>query len=204
MGHISADQRRQDFIDAAVSVISEQGLNRATTRRIAEVANAPLATLHYCFQTKEQLYMAVFQAQVDTIGQRIGDVPVSAGLSATVVATLRSSVDWLTRHRAHARAQFDLYLWAMRQTSGRPSLAENVYQIFFDRLVRVFQDGLLPTDDPDLVEPLARMVICVVDGMILNWVARPDGTSLDAELALFSESVALLVDSRVTAGNPTC
>ncbi|WP_280447927.1 TetR family transcriptional regulator, partial [Nocardia cyriacigeorgica] len=49
------------MVAAAVRVIAARGVDVATTRRIAEEANAPLATLHYCFATKELLFAAVFE-----------------------------------------------------------------------------------------------------------------------------------------------
>jgi AcrR family transcriptional regulator len=61
VARVPSDVRRQQFIDAAVKVIARDGVDGATTRRIAEEAKAPLATLHYCFQTKENLLWAVFE-----------------------------------------------------------------------------------------------------------------------------------------------
>lgn len=61
MARIPAAERRADLVAAAVRVIAAHGVDGATTRRIAEAANAPLATLHYCFATKEALFAAVFE-----------------------------------------------------------------------------------------------------------------------------------------------
>ncbi|MGW0819305.1 TetR/AcrR family transcriptional regulator [Streptomyces viridiviolaceus] len=61
MARIPADTRREQFIDAAVRVIARDGVVGATTRRIAEEANAPQTSLHYCFQAKENLLLAVFE-----------------------------------------------------------------------------------------------------------------------------------------------
>ena len=49
MARISARERRQDFIEATIKVITEHGVANATTRRIAEAAGSPLASLHYVF-----------------------------------------------------------------------------------------------------------------------------------------------------------
>src|SRR3954469_19945780 len=61
MAHVPTEVRRQQLIDAAMAVISREGVDGATTRRIADEAGAPLATLHYCFQTKENLLWATFE-----------------------------------------------------------------------------------------------------------------------------------------------
>jgi AcrR family transcriptional regulator len=51
VAHLPADVRREQFIDAAVNVIARVGVDGATTRRIAEEADAPPAALHGCFQS---------------------------------------------------------------------------------------------------------------------------------------------------------
>jgi hypothetical protein len=53
VAHLPADVRREQFIDAAVNVIARVGVDGATTGRIAEEADAPLAAPHYCFQSNE-------------------------------------------------------------------------------------------------------------------------------------------------------
>jgi AcrR family transcriptional regulator len=60
MRHVPAAERREQLIAAAIAVIAEVGVEGATTRRIAAAADAPLATLHYCFQSKERLLLDVF------------------------------------------------------------------------------------------------------------------------------------------------
>ncbi|MFX1686795.1 TetR family transcriptional regulator [Paraburkholderia sp. A2RI-6] len=51
MTRVRAALRRQDFVDAAVDVIATHGVAGATTRRIAQAAGCPLASLHYVFHT---------------------------------------------------------------------------------------------------------------------------------------------------------
>src|SRR5688572_24651101 len=58
---IPAAQRRQDFILAAVEVIADHGIDGATTRRIAEQAQANLAMLHYRYDSKESLFADVYE-----------------------------------------------------------------------------------------------------------------------------------------------
>ncbi|MBO2006846.1 TetR family transcriptional regulator [Serratia marcescens] len=38
-------------------MITEHGVANATTRRIAEAAGSPLASLHYVFHTKDELFL---------------------------------------------------------------------------------------------------------------------------------------------------
>jgi AcrR family transcriptional regulator len=197
MARVSADQRRQDFVEAAVRVISEHGVSGATTRRIADAADAPLATLHYCFHTKEQLFLAVFQHQADQLVERLAQTPESNGLGAAATHVMRDTLDWFAKHEDYARAQYDLILWAMRQEGQHSATA--VYDMFFSRFAQVLRASLEPTDDPDLVEPLARLVIALLDGLVLNWVTNPDHSRTQADLDLSIESIELLIEARSRA-----
>ena len=62
MARVGAELRRQDFVEATVKVIAEHGVANATTRRIAAAADCPLATLHYVFRTKDELFYAVYES----------------------------------------------------------------------------------------------------------------------------------------------
>ncbi|MGI5467153.1 TetR family transcriptional regulator [Streptomyces sp. CA-132043] len=59
MAYVSADTRREQLVEAAVQVIAHEGADGATTRKIADGAQSPLASLHYCFQNRENLLLAV-------------------------------------------------------------------------------------------------------------------------------------------------
>src|SRR6266705_3491496 len=59
---MSAQARREQFVEAAIRVMSREGLDRATTRRIAEEAGAPHGTFHYAFRDKNELLMEVVGA----------------------------------------------------------------------------------------------------------------------------------------------
>jgi AcrR family transcriptional regulator len=65
--HVPLSDRRQQLIDATIRTIGAHGLAAATTRRIAEEAGASLASLHYCFRTKDELIAAAWAERVERI-----------------------------------------------------------------------------------------------------------------------------------------
>ncbi|MFE2432419.1 TetR/AcrR family transcriptional regulator [Streptomyces sp. NPDC059373] len=196
MTRVPADQRRQAYIEATVRVIGERGVVGATTRRIADAAQAPLATLHYCFHTKEQLFFAVFEHASDQLLERIVATKGDSDLAKTATYLLVTTMDWFVENDAYAHAQFDLYLWALRQEDTHPGLATRAYGLFIDRFVEILRKDLRPDDDAALVEPLARVVTSILDGLALQWHGHRDRAQLDADIALASESIDLLVESR--------
>lgn len=195
MARISAEQRRQDFVEAAVEVIAAHGVSGATTRRIADAAQAPLATLHYCFHTKEELFVAVFQKQNEGMAERL-EVEEGAGLEKAALEILASSAEWYIDNPRYARAQFDLFLWATRQGGDHTELASEIIEWYIQRFVDAFDRAADADDDPTLALPLANFLLSTLDGVTLEWCAHQDLDRLKSELAFATEAIELLVSSR--------
>ncbi len=65
---MSADQRRQHFIDAALHLFSTRGFRGTTTRAIAEAAGVSEALLFRHFPTKDDLYAAILKQKARQSG----------------------------------------------------------------------------------------------------------------------------------------
>jgi AcrR family transcriptional regulator len=200
MARVSADQRRQDFIEAAVRVIAEQGIKGATTRRIAEAADAPLATLHYCFHTKEQLFFAVFEyMSTSMVDLQIGDVSAENDLVTTASHIMRSTTDWSLQNPNYNRVQYELILWAARQ----PGLGPRIYELFLDSFASALTASLGPDEDPAIVRPLARLITSILDGLALQWVADRDDDRWRADVEAGCAMIAAYVRSSPVLATPT-
>lgn len=198
MPRVSADQRRQDFIEAAVRVIAEQGMKGATTRRIAEAADAPLATLHYCFHTKEQLFFAVFEfMSTSMVDLQIGEVSEDSDLATTAARIMRSTTTWSLENPNYNSVQYDLILWASRQ----PGLGGRVYELFLDSFAQALAGSLGPDEDPAIVRPLARLITSILDGLALQWVADHDDARWRADVELGCDMIAAFVRSSPVLGS---
>lgn len=197
MARVSAVQRRQDFIEAAVRIIAQHGVRGATTRRIADEAGAPLATLHYCFHTKEALFLAVFQHLSETIaGDVDDDAPV--GLAAASRRWIDAVAAWLVANDDAARAQWELYFWALRQEESDPGLGRGVYDIFLGRLRSTLRASLLPTEDASLVDPLSEVLVAIIDGLSLQWHGHHETGRLDRGLAFACSMVTAIVEEQMS------
>jgi AcrR family transcriptional regulator len=155
-----------------------------------------LATLHYCFHTKEELFLAVFEHLADQLADQIVVAGQSIGLGKATTSILNTTVDWFVDHQAYALAQIDLYLWAMRQRENGATLAVKVYDIFTANFTEAYRAAQGPDDDPDLAGPLASISLAILDGLLLDWSGHGDRTRLKADVDLASESLELLVESR--------
>lgn len=188
MARIPAAQRRQEFIDATVQVIAEHGIADTTTRRIAEAADAPLASLHYCFNGKDELFHAAFASQAAMLGERIGPAAKGSGMATTAVNALRSSIDWYLEDRSRAQAIQELELWAWRNTDV--ASAAEVFDVYIGPLSANLRRSARPGDDPELAEPAARLVNVLADGLLLQWCAYRDDARLRSDAERACEMIA--------------
>ncbi|MEV6793597.1 TetR family transcriptional regulator [Streptomyces sp. NPDC051320] len=104
-------------IDAAMTVIAREGVDGATTRKFADEARAPLATLHYCFQAKEKPLWAVFEHLAEVVRSDLAQANASDHAAIALVSRLlRETVQWAIENPAPNRAQIEIWLWARRNT----------------------------------------------------------------------------------------
>jgi AcrR family transcriptional regulator len=171
MARVPSTVRRQQFIDAAVQVIARDGVDGATTRRIAEEANAPLATLHYCFQTKENLLWAVFEQLAELARANI-EASSARGQAASEIASLllQDNVQWAIDNPEANRAQLEIWLWAER---SNVEFAMRVYNMFIDAWKGFLSTATPPLPDPEL-ESLTRVIVALIDGFAMQFITHGD------------------------------
>lgn len=171
MPRISADDRKGMFLNAAVQVIAEHGVDGATTRRIAHQAGAPLASLHYCFGTKEQLFAALWEYQVGMMRDRVYAPSPGVGIGAAAAQLIRQIVDFGKEEEALARTNFELLLWGSRRDPAMTALG---YDSHLAAIVPVLQSAATSDDDLSLIDALARFVVTCADNLALQWLCHHD------------------------------
>ncbi|KXP06514.1 TetR/AcrR family transcriptional regulator [Tsukamurella pseudospumae] len=185
MARIPAAERRQELIDAAVLVIAESGVDGATTRRIADRAGAPLATLHYCFASKELLFGAVFEH----IAGRYREVLIASDVHGDVATTtrglMRGLLQWYVDNPETASAIVELISWARRQDGAK---ATGVYDEALDTVRSILVADAAAAGqsiDDETLERLAYVVTVIADGFAINWLMyRQAGLDPEIDLTL--------------------
>lgn len=179
MAHVPTEVRRQQFIDAAIIVIARDGVDGATTRRIAEEAKAPLATLHYCFQTKENLLWAVFEQLAEMVRadleERVPEGQSTASIAEQVLTeTLLAAID----RPAANRAQLEIWLWAERNDQ---EVALRLYDMYVDVWKQCLRGAKSPLPEDEL-ESVARVLLGLVDGLNNQLIAHGDEKMIRREI----------------------
>jgi TetR/AcrR family transcriptional regulator, regulator of biofilm formation and stress response len=198
VAHVPTEVRRQQFIDAAVKVIARVGVDGATTRRIADEAGAPPATLHYCFHTKENLLWAVFAQLAQLTRTNIENAQIQGkGLGSIVTWLVTENLQWAVRSPELNRAQIEILLWAER--NDRP-LAVRIYDTFIDTWTELLRGAKVSLPEEEL-ETVTRVIVALVDGLCMQLITHGDDVKVlrDAETATAMLSAYLYRRSRRAA-----
>ena len=196
MTHVRAAERREQLVEAAIRVLSREGVARTTTRRIAEEAGIPVGIFHYCFRDKNELLCLVTE--------RIVAEQLVAGETA-----LSPGADFAEALRAGARALWDIVLAdvgkqmalyeltqvAMR-TPGMEHVATQQYEGYLAAATTYLRvaaqaTGVTLGDDLPL---LARWLVTTLDGVILLYTVDRDADRAIAVLDAFVDALT----SRIT------
>ncbi|MGV9734901.1 TetR/AcrR family transcriptional regulator [Rhodococcus aetherivorans] len=177
MARIPAAERRAELVTAAVRTIAAHGVDGATTRRIAQEANAPLATLHYCFATKEALFAAVFEHVAGQYREVLTRNDVHSDVATTARALLRGLMEWYLANPEFGAAIVELISWAQRQEGMQ---AEMVYHEAFATMRPILQAAATAAGqsiDPNALDELTYIVSVLSDGFALNWLSADRTTA---------------------------
>ncbi len=175
----AVDRRREDLIEATLTVLAERGLAGATTRAITERAGLALGAFHSAFTSKDELLAAVMERMADSLdGFLIHPVePTSSGSAvddpaATLADLLRRL--WLAFGAAPGEqlAHLELLLHARREP-GMVHLANGRQERLVAAITREVRltPGAL---DEAAVEELARTAVDHLDGLLVHRLLGDD------------------------------
>ncbi len=94
---ISAGERRQQILDVATELFARQGFQGTTTRQIAQLAHVNEAIIFRHFATKEELYWAVIEHQIQVRAGRARLESQLAGGGSDREKLIALAEEWLNR-----------------------------------------------------------------------------------------------------------
>ena len=154
---MTADQRRQHFIDAALHLFSTRGFRGTTTKAIAEAAGVSEALLFRYFQTKADLYGAIlqqkarqagFDARLETFrrqAKRGDDWRLIHAVVSAIFASYERDPDF-ERLMLYAALEGHELATTSRQLFGQP-----MFELVRDYVVQRQQAGAFRQGDPALL-----------------------------------------------------
>jgi len=173
-GTKSARTRRQ-VIDGALRALRASGVHATTTRKIAEEAEVRLATLHYHFDSKTALLLAVLEHLIDdTTTAMRGQTRGSADIAGCIEETLRAAWRFLMHTRELQIVQYELTLYALRE--GAEWLSAYQYDAYAKLYHDILSDTANRTGELDAAgcAALGRFMLAGIDGLLLQELAKPN------------------------------
>ncbi len=197
---MSAEDRRERLLEAAIRVMTRDGVVRATTRAIAAEAEMPLGVFHYAFRSKQELMSLVTETLARQSKTDI-DAAVLAGenpeLYDVVLAGLSAYFDHVVAHPASHLVTYELATTALRD----PELGDvarrqfDYYLEHNEALISAVAD-LYGFDYVAPVPVVSRYVFSTMDGLALNWLARGDEAEAREVLALLARTLISMTRTR--------
>lgn len=194
MAHVSAAERRPQLINAAIDLMTREGVAAGSTRAIAAELGVAQATVHYTFGTKADLYRAVMeQLTDDLIAQVERAAPEDAGFEEAIVALAGASWRTVQEEATRYRLLTELSMIALR-TPGLSEAYQGHYRGVSEATARLVAEAAARTGY-ELAQPaeaIARFFLAGFDGLTLQCLYAPDDFPDDIGLrALVSATIAL-------------
>ncbi|MGH3645108.1 MAG: TetR/AcrR family transcriptional regulator [Mycobacterium sp.] len=191
MVYVPSDERREQFIAAASKIIREEGLAKATIRRITQEAGATLGSMHYCFRNKEELLEAVSQGFGDeglTVAAK-GVLP-AMGVAKATGEILRILAGWIIETKASQIGEFEFYSWAMRSDKHQ-DIPQRVYTKWINGVRNLLELAATGDDDTLDLDMISRTIIAMADGFNLQ-----DGLLHESRI---SDNIGIVTEALITA-----
>ena len=195
MAYLSADDRRNSIIDAAIDVIASEGFAKATTRRIAERADAPLGALHYCFRNKAELMELVLLRAAATMGASFGGVDPKRGLEATIRDSVAAYWKWVRENLGLHLACMELLMWMIRGEKRGRDLYSTVNDPYGGDLLRTNLRLAIQADTVTpavAVDEIARFIIHRFDGLVLEYAQSDDRAACQRQTELLADALVAI------------
>ena len=133
--------RRAQIIDAAITVVAEEGYARASMARIAQQAGLSKGLLSYHFRSKDDLLEQAMRTTFAAITAAvIGEIDVGAPAPDILRAAIHRLADYGPAHRYQLRGM-DQIVRNLRDADGRPLLTLADYDGAYGQIEQLFRKG---------------------------------------------------------------
>ena len=184
----SADERRQELMDAAVRVFADKGVARTTVSDITSTAGVAKGTFYLYFDSKERLVAALKERFVDEILEHASGLYARVGKDdwwQLVDDTLTSFVDFMLQHRD----MIHVLVQEGETPETSPYFAEcqrRIDEMFAASIKMGIDAGVFSVQDPVLI---GRFLHYAMDGALGHAIMYDEDLDRDRVVAAARELV---------------
>jgi AcrR family transcriptional regulator len=173
--------RREQILNAAFEVIAERSLEATRMRDIAASAGVSHPSLHYYFNTKDQLIVALLDR---LLAQFLNGVEERLAAAGTPVARLRVLLEQQKRlieeHKDRLEVYYDFWVQATKRPIVRRKIRE-MYSSWRGTINRTLDDGVKQGQfRADRVPQAEFLLVSLFQGAALQSIVDPANVDLGA------------------------
>ncbi|WP_350349423.1 TetR family transcriptional regulator [Agromyces sp. G08B096] len=197
MTRIPAPERREALVEAALRVVSREGIARATTRRIVAEAGMSLASFHYAFDSRDELIDELIRTVVAREQQAVvPELLPGVSLRELLQTGIERYLAHLRSDPAHEQAMLELTQYALRDPERHP-LALAQYARYTDLAVDALERAAAHSGATWRVpvDQVARVLVAFTDGLTITWLVDRDDEAARRVAAAAADALSRMADA---------
>jgi AcrR family transcriptional regulator len=177
-------------LNAAFEVIAERSLEATRMRDIATAAGVSHPSLHYYFNTKDQLIVALLDRLLEQFLSGYEERLATAGNSLAKLRVLLEQQKWLIEHHTD---QLEVYYDFWVQATKRPIVRRKIQRMYSSwrgTINRTLDDGVAQgLFRADRARQAEFLLVSLFQGAALQSIIDPASFDLDAYFAQVDEFI---------------
>jgi len=176
-------ERRQEILEAAMTLFSQKGFERTTVDEIASSANVGKGTVYLYFDNKEQIFLAIIEKGLLELQELLTDISHTQDFWQQVYKIVYTNLEYVEKHREFYR------LFLKERLNMKLLNHEETHRIIMEKhnmLHRLLTEFLQKGIDQGYLRPGNSHDYCIAVSGILNhfaaiWIMFDSTESLTAK-----------------------
>ena len=158
---MSISKTRQMFVDVARQIFAKKGIANTTMNDIAEASGKGRRTLYTYFKSKDDVYFAVIEAELERLSDKLDEVALKRipphDKIIELIYTHLSMIKETVMRNGNLRAEFFRNIWMVERV--RKNFDEDEIELFRKVYTEAKTDGDFDIDNVDLVADITHYCI---------------------------------------------
>lgn len=177
---MAVSKTRAKLVDIARQLFAKNGVNETTMNDIAVASQKGRRTLYTYFKSKEEIYMAVVESELEMLSEALEKVAcekISPDLKILkMIETHLDTIKLIVRRNGTLRASFFRDIWRVERVRRKFNLHE--ISLFKQILIEGKEQGLFDVDNVDI---LADILHYCIKGIEVPYIRGKIGEDLEDE-----------------------
>jgi AcrR family transcriptional regulator len=175
---MAVSKTRAELVDIARQLFARNGVNETTMNDIAVASQKGRRTLYTYFKSKEEIYMAVVESELEMLSEaleKVASEKIAPDLKILkMIETHLDTIKLIVRRNGTLRASFFRDIWRVERVRRKFNL--NEINLFRQILIEGKEQGLFNVDNVDI---LANILHYCIKGIEVPYIRGKIGEDLE-------------------------